>query len=73
MSRNDNMAFRHAQADTDSALNRIAALERQLAEAQGKLDAVDKEIHTVTHLNKKTCEHAVCGLARRVVRIMEGE
>ncbi len=47
------------------------ALERQLAEAQEKLNAVDKEIHTVADLNKKTCEHAVCGLARRVAHILK--
>ena len=47
----------------------VAALE----EAQGKLAAVDKELHTVSCLNKKTCEHAVCGLARRLARILLGE
>ena len=36
MSRNDNMAFMHAQADSDSPRNRIANLERQLAEAQAE-------------------------------------
>ena len=49
----------------------IATLERQLAGAQVKLEAVQKEIHTVTHLNKKACGHAVCGLARRVARILK--
>ncbi len=50
-----------------------ADLERQLAEAQGKLAAVQKELHTVTHLDKKACGHAVCGLARRVARILKEE
>ncbi len=59
--------------ETPCAYCQIITLERQLAEAQEKLNAVDKEIHTVVDLNKKTCEHAVCGLARRVARILKEE
>ncbi|KKN12984.1 hypothetical protein LCGC14_1011060 [marine sediment metagenome] len=44
MSRNDNMAFRHAQADNDSLRNRIAALERQLAEAQAENARLQEQV-----------------------------
>ena len=57
--------------ETPCAYCQIITLERQLAEAQEKLNAVGKEIHTVTHLDKKVCGHAVCGLARRVARILK--
>ena len=38
MSRNDNMAFRHAQADTGSALNRIRDLEAENARLQERVE-----------------------------------
>jgi len=60
-------------SDVDAAVFEANALRGQLAEAQGKLAAVDKELHTVSCRSKKTCEHAVCGLARRVARILKGD
>ena len=49
-----------------------AKMLEALDEAEGKLEAVEREIHTVTDYGTKTCEHAVCGLARRIGRILRG-
>ncbi len=65
--------FKWFDGDVDAAVFEANALRGQLAEAQGKLAAVDKELHTVSCRSKKTCEHAVCGLARRVARILKEE
>lgn len=55
------------------AESRLVERNKELQDAendvQETLRAVNEEIHTVTH-GKETCEHAVCGLARRIAAIL---
>lgn len=65
---------RNKQFDrAEDAECQLADAQMALEEAQEKLEAVEAEIHMVTDYNRKTCEHAVCGLARRIDRILSKE
>ena len=58
-----------AWADKEGRPEIIAVFEH-LAIREQQFNAVTIEIDAFAHVNQKTCEHAVCGLARRIKKTL---